>query len=409
MGARANSIKRALEHFPGAVGRRAPKVGGKQRLPLFSPVAVSLFRHVIESIFALSADQRKRHWHREETQSSCFKSFMSSKLQITRRPRRNRRTSSLRALTTETSIEARHLIQPLFIIEGARGPEPIGSMPGQYRLSIDGLVEECRQLASIGIPAVALFPKLGDALKSDDGREATNPDTLVLRAIRALKEKVPEIAVITDLALDPYTTHGHDGLWDAAAQDLANDPTVEVLAEMAVLAAEAGADIVAPSDMMDGRVGAIREALDDNCHEKTLIMAYSAKFASAYYGPFRDAVGSAASAGTHALDKRTYQLNPANRREALTEIALDEEEGADILMVKPAGPYLDIIREVREEMDLPLAAYQVSGEYAQIHAAAEKGWLDLERCRDESLLAIRRAGADMILTYFAKEMARSLL
>ena len=224
----------------------------------------------------------------------------------------------------------------------------------------------------------------------------------MLRAIRAIKAAVPEFTVITDLALDPYTEHGHDGLWDAAAQDLANDATVEVLTEMALLAAEAGVDMVAPSDMMDGRVGAIRSALDDNDFEKTAIMAYSAKFASALYGPFRDAVGSASNAGSRNLNKRTYQLNPANRREALVEIALDEEEGADVLMVKPAGLYLDIIREVREETELPLAAYQVSGEYAQIMAAAEKGWLDLESCRDESLLAIRRAGADMILTYFAK-------
>lgn len=331
----------------------------------------------------------------------------SYRLDLPRRPRRTRRTAALRALANETSIEASNLIQPLFVIDGDGAPEPIESMPGQFRLPIPKLIEECRELSSLGIPAVALFPKLDTSLKTDDGREATNPGTLVLRAIRALKKEVPEIAVIADLALDPYTTHGHDGLWDAAAQDLANDPTVEVLAEMAVLAAEAGVDIVAPSDMMDGRVGAIREALDRNDHEKTAIMAYSAKFASAFYGPFRDAVGSAASSGTHALDKRTYQLNPANRRGALIEAALDEEEGADILMVKPAGPYLDIIREVREETDLPLAAYQVSGEYAQIHAAAEKGWLDLERCRDESLLAIRRAGADMILTYFAKEVART--
>ncbi|MEO0510195.1 MAG: porphobilinogen synthase [Verrucomicrobiota bacterium] len=331
----------------------------------------------------------------------------SYKLDLTRRPRRMRRTEALRSLANETSVQAGNLIQPLFVIEGEGAAEPIASMPGQFRLPVSKLVEECKQLADLGIPSVALFPRLDGSVKSDDGREATNPDTLVLRAIRALKKSVPEIAVITDLALDPYTTHGHDGLWDAAAQDLANDPTVEVLAEMAILAAEAGVDVVAPSDMMDGRVGAIRNALDGNGHEKTLIMAYSAKFASAFYGPFRDAVGSAASAGTHALDKRTYQLNPANRREALTEVALDEEEGADILMVKPAGPYLDIIREVREETDLPLAAYQVSGEYAQIMAAAEKGWLDLELCRNESILAIRRAGADMILSYFAKSFAQS--
>jgi porphobilinogen synthase len=332
----------------------------------------------------------------------------SYKLDLIRRPRRMRRTASLRALMNETSLQVGHLIQPLFVIDGDGSPEPIKSMPGQFRRSIADLVEECRVLAGLGLPAVALFPNLDPSLKSDDGREALNPATLVLRAIRALKEALPELAVITDLALDPYTTHGHDGLWDAGAKDLANDPTVEVLAEMAVLAAEAGVDIVAPSDMMDGRIGAIRQTLDGNGQEKTTIMAYSAKFASAYYGPFRDAVGSSASAGTPHLDKRTYQLNPGNRREALTEIALDEEEGADILMVKPAGPYLDIIREVREETDLPLAAYQVSGEYAQIMAAAERGWLDLERCRDESLLAIRRAGADMILSYFAKDVAQSL-
>ena len=324
------------------------------------------------------------------------------KLDLTRRPRRMRRTASLRALASETEVLPQHLIQPVFVIEGEGAPEAIDSMPGIFRLSIKDTVAECRELHGLGVSGIALFPKLDESLKSDDGREALNPNTLVLRAIRAVKAAVPELTVITDLALDPYTEHGHDGLWDAAAQDLANDATVEVLTEMAVLAAEAGVDMVAPSDMMDGRVGAIRSALDDNDFEKTAIMAYSAKFASALYGPFRDAVGSASSAGSHNLNKRSYQLNPANRREALVEIALDEEEGADVLMVKPAGPYLDIIREVREETELPLAAYQVSGEYAQIMAAAEKGWLDLERCRYESLLAIRRAGADMILTYFAK-------
>ena len=330
------------------------------------------------------------------------------KLDLTRRPRRMRRTASLRALASETDVLPQHLIQPIFVIEGEGAPEAIDSMPGIARLSIKAAVAECRELHALGISGVALFPKLDERLKSDDGREALNPNTLVLRTIRAIKAAVPELTVITDLALDPYTEHGHDGLWDAAAQDLANDATVEVLAEMAVLAAEAGVDMVAPSDMMDGRVGAIRSALDDNDFEKTAIMAYSAKFASAYYGPFRDAVGSAPSAGTHNLNKRSYQLNPANRREALVEVALDEEEGADVLMVKPAGPYLDIIREVREETELPLAAYQVSGEYAQIMAAAEQGWLDRARCRDESLLAIRRAGADMILTYFAKAFAQSL-
>jgi porphobilinogen synthase len=319
-----------------------------------------------------------------------------------------RRTAALRALANETELQVHHLIQPIFVIDGDGAAEPIESMPGIARLTIARLIAECRELAALGIPAVALFPKLDDSLKTDDGREALNPGTLVLRAIRAIKAELPQMAVITDLALDPYTVHGHDGLFDAQAGDLINDATVEILAEMAVLAAEAGADFVAPSDMMDGRVGAIRAALDDTGFEQTNIMAYSAKFASAYYGPFRDAVGSANSAGTHHLDKRTYQLNPGNRREALTEVALDEEEGADVLMIKPAGPYLDIIREVRESTELPLAAYQVSGEYAQLQAAAERGWLDLERCRDESLLAIRRAGADMILTYFARAYAESV-
>ena len=330
------------------------------------------------------------------------------RLDLIHRPRRMRRTAALRALANETELQVHHLIQPIFVIDGDGAAEPIESMPSISRLTIARLIAECRELAALGIPAVALFPKLDDSLKTDDGREALNPGTLVLRAIRAIKAELPQMAVITDLALDPYTVHGHDGLFDAQAGDLINDATVEILAEMAVLAAEAGADFVAPSDMMDGRVGAIRAALDDTGFEQTNIMAYSAKFASAYYGPFRDAVGSANSAGTHHLDKRTYQLNPGNRREALIEVALDEEEGADVLMIKPAGSYLDIIREVRESTELPLAAYQVSGEYAQLQAAAERGWLDLERCRDESLLAIRRAGADMILTYFARAYAESV-
>ncbi|KRP37136.1 MAG: delta-aminolevulinic acid dehydratase [Opitutaceae bacterium BACL24 MAG-120322-bin51] len=330
------------------------------------------------------------------------------RLDLTHRPRRMRRTAALRALANETELQVHHLIQPIFVIDGDGAAEPIESMPGISRLTIPLLIAECRELIALGIPAVALFPKLDDSLKTDDGREALNPGTLVLRAIRAIKAELPQMAVITDLALDPYTVHGHDGLFDVQAGDLINDATVEIIAEMAVLAAEAGADFVAPSEMMDGRVGAIRVALDDTGFEKTNIMAYSAKFASAFYGPFRDAVGSASSAGTHHLDKRTYQLNPGNRREALIEVALDEEEGADVLMIKPAGPYLDIIREVRESTDLPLAAYQVSGEYAQLQAAAERGWLDLERCRDESLLAIRRAGADMILTYFARAYAESV-
>ena len=334
--------------------------------------------------------------------------FSNFRLDLSRRPRRMRQTPSIRALARETELQAHHLIQPIFVIDGEGAAEPIESMPGIERLTIPLLIDACRELLDLGISAVALFPKLERSLKSDAGREALNPDTLILRAIRALKAELPEMAVITDLALDPYTVHGHDGLVDAKTGDLANDATVEILAEMALLAAEAGADFVAPSDMMDGRIGAIRAMLDDNDFERTGIIAYSAKFASAYYGPFRDAVGSA-TAGAQYLDKQTYQLSPGNRREALVEMALDEAEGADVLMVKPAGLYLDIIREVRERTHLPLAAYQVSGEYAQIHAAAEKGWLDLKRCRDESLLAIRRAGADMILTYFARSFAADQL
>ena len=335
----------------------------------------------------------------------CMSEFSDFRLNLSRRPRRLRQTPAIRALASETELGVHHLIQPVFVIDGEGAAEPIESMPGIARLTIPLLIKECRDLLNLGISSVALFPKLENSLKSDAAREALNPDTLVLRAIRAVKAELPQMVVVTDLALDPYTVHGHDGVIDFKTGDLANDATVEILTEMAVLAADAGADFVAPSDMMDGRVGAIRAALDDNDFERTGIIAYSAKFASSYYGPFRDAVGSASSAGTHYLDKQTYQLSPANRREAFVEIALDEAEGADVLMVKPAGMYLDIIRDVRERTHLPLAAYQVSGEYAQIHAAAEKGWLDLKRCRDESLIAIRRAGADMILTYFARAFA----
>lgn len=329
------------------------------------------------------------------------------RLNLTRRPRRMRRTSGLRRLSCETELLPGHLIQPLFVVDGKGDPEPIESMPGIKRFSIPDLLKECCELWKLGIVGVALFPKLSNLLKSEDGAEALNPDTLIFRAIRAIKKELPDITLIADLALDPYTVHGHDGLWDADRSDVANDATVAVLCKMAILAAEAGADMVAPSDMMDGRVGAIRRALDAEGFDQTVIMAYSAKFASAFYGSFREAVGSAASVGARIPDKRTYQLNPANRREALTEALLDEAEGADVLMVKPAGPYLDIIHEVSRQTRLPLAAYQVSGEYAQIMAASEKGWLDLERCRDESLLAVKRAGADMILTYFAKAFASS--
>lgn len=282
-------------------------------------------------------------------------------------------------------------------------------MPGVFRFSIRDAVEEGRALGALGVPAVALFPVTHPSVKTAAGDEALNPNCLVLRAVRAFKASAPSILLFTDVALDPYTTHGHDGVLNAAGTDVDNDRTVDILAKMACLHAEAGTDFVAPSDMMDGRVRAIRTALDAAGFSPTGILAYAAKFASAYYGPFREAVGSAAAAGTRALDKRTYQLNPANRREAIADALLDEAEGADILMVKPAGPYLDVLSELRHATQLPLAAYQVSGEYAQIQAAAQLGWLDLNKTRDESLLAIRRAGADMILTYFAKAFAQEVL
>jgi len=330
------------------------------------------------------------------------------KLDLTQRPRRLRRTASLRAMTEETVLRPANFIAPLFVVEGKKAPEPISSMPGVSRLSVADLVKECRALAKLGVPAVALFPKLDAKLKDEEGTAALHEDGLILRAVRAVKQQVPEITVMTDIALDPYTTHGHDGVLNAARDDVENDRTVAILAKMATLHARAGVDLVAPSDMMDGRVLAIRKAMDAAGFTGTGIMAYSAKFNSAYYGPFREAVGSAKAAGTKLLSKATYQLSPANRRAAIIEATLDAAEGADIIMVKPAGPYLDIIREVRNSTRKPVAAYQVSGEYAQLHAAARLGWLDLARTRHESLLAIRRAGAEMILTYFAKDMAAEL-
>jgi porphobilinogen synthase len=329
-------------------------------------------------------------------------------LDLTQRPRRLRRTASLRAMVEETVLRPDDFIAPLFVVDGKPPPEEIKSMPGVFRLNVGDLVKECRALHKLGVPAVALFPKLDPKLKDDEGTRALDEEALVLRAVRAVKRAVPELTILTDVALDPYTSHGHDGVLTAARDDVDNDRTVGILAKMAVLQARAGVDLVAPSDMMDGRVGAIRRALDAASFTSTGIMAYSAKFNSAYYGPFRDAVGSAQAAGTRLLSKATYQLNPANRREAIAEALLDEAEGADIVMVKPAGMYLDIIRDVREATKKPVAAYQISGEYAQIHAAARLGWLDLARCRHESLLAIKRAGADMILTYFAKDMAVAL-
>lgn len=323
------------------------------------------------------------------------------------RLRRLRASDARRALVRETQLHPSDFIQPLFVTEPGGQPEPIEALPGQYRWPLDHLGEPCQRALAAGVPAVALFPNIQPAHKSADGRHALESEQLGLRAIRKTRAETPELDVIADVALDPFTTHGHDGLLNAQGTEVLNDETVAVLAQMAVLQAEAGATFVAPSDMMDGRVGAIRQALDAAGFNQTAIMAYAAKFSSAYYGPFRQAVGSAQAAGTTLLNKDTYQLDPANRRQARREALLDAREGADLLMVKPAGPYLDIIRDLREATDLPLAAYQVSGEYAQLQAAARMGWLDLERCRDESLLAIKRAGADCILTYFATEAAEA--
>ena len=307
-------------------------------------------------------------------------------------------------MTRETRLDVADLVYPLFV-HAAEGNEPVSSMPGVERRSVKDLVRECREAFDLGIPAVAIFPVMEPAKKDFRGTHALSPDNLLFRALREVKDAVPELVLIADVALDPYTDHGHDGVLTKDGRDVDNDATVEILCGLAVREAEAGADIVAPSDMMDGRVGAVRAALDAGGRIDTCILAYAAKFASAYYGPFRDAVGSAQA---KPISKETYQLDPANVREALREAELDEREGADMLMVKPAGPYLDVIRAVRENTKLPLAAYQVSGEYAQIHAASKAGWLDYEKCRDESLLAVKRAGADIILTYFAREVAEGL-
>jgi porphobilinogen synthase len=318
--------------------------------------------------------------------------------------RRNRASEGLRRMVRETRLDVADLIYPVFVHGGAENV-PVESMPGVVRRSVRDLVRECREAFDLGIPAVAIFPVIEAGKKDARGTHALAADNLLFRALGEVKAAVPELVLIADVALDPYTEHGHDGVLTADGRDVDNDATVEILGQLAVKEAAAGADIVAPSDMMDGRVGAIRAALDGAGKTETCILAYSAKFASAYYGPFRDAVGSAQAA---PISKATYQLDPGNVREALREVEIDEREGADMVMVKPAGPYLDVIRAVREQTKLPLAAYQVSGEYAQIHAAAKAGWLDYDKCRDESLLAIKRAGAEMILTYFAREVAEGL-
>lgn len=315
------------------------------------------------------------------------------------RLRRLRRTASIRHLVQETHLSVQDLIYPLFVMEGHDQQQEVDSMPDCYRYTLDRLVVEAAQAAQLGIPAIALFPVVPEEKKDPTGRECFNPEGLIQTAVRQLKHQVPDITVVTDVALDPYNSDGHDGI--VRHGEILNDETVEVLVKQALSQAEAGTDMVAPSDMMDGRVDAIRQALDMQGYTHVSIMAYSAKYASAYYGPFRDALGSAPKAG----DKKTYQMDPANVREALREISLDESEGADILMVKPALAYLDVIYRVKEATDLPIAAYNVSGEYAMIKAADQRGWIDGKKVMMESLLAMKRAGADMILTYFAKEAA----
>jgi porphobilinogen synthase len=321
------------------------------------------------------------------------------------RARRLRRDDFTRALVREHALTPSDLILPVFVLEGERRSEDVASMPGVQRLSLDRLLPLAEDCVALGIPVMALFPVIDPTRKTPDGREALNPDGLVPHVVRELKRRFPGLGVLTDVALDPFTTHGQDGLIDEAGYIL-NDETVEVLVGQALVQAEAGVDIVAPSDMMDGRIGAIRDALEAHGLVHTRIMAYSAKYASAFYGPFRDAVGSAANLGKS--NKKVYQMDPANTDEALREVALDIAEGADMVMVKPGMPYLDIVRRVKDEFRMPTFAYQVSGEYAMLKAAALNGWLDGEAAMMETLLAFRRAGADGVLSYFALDAARLL-
>jgi porphobilinogen synthase len=308
-----------------------------------------------------------------------------------------------RALMRETTLDSTDLIYPVFILDGSNRRESVASMPGVERLSVDLLLPIAEECVSLGIPVLALFPVIDASLKSEDGRQACNPNGLVPRAVRLLKERFPELGLLTDIALDPYTSHGQDGVIDDTGYVL-NDETTAILVQQAISHADAGVDILAPSDMMDGRIGHIRAALEAQRHLHTRIMAYSAKYASAFYGPFRDAVGSTANLGK--ASKATYQMDPANSNEALREVALDIAEGADMVMVKPGLPYLDIVRRVKDEFRMPTFAYQVSGEYAMIKAAAQNGWIDHDKVMMESMLAFKRAGADGVLTYFARDIAR---
>ena len=319
------------------------------------------------------------------------------------RPRRLRSSDWSRRMMAETTLSAADFIWPIFVIDGENQRQPVASMPGVERLSVDLAVKAAAEAQELGIPAIALFPNTEASLRNEAASEAFNSNNLVCRAVREIKRQVPGIGLMCDVALDPYTSHGHDGLMQGDV--IVNDPTVQALVRQALVQAEAGADIIAPSDMMDGRIGAIREALEKDGHENVQIMAYSAKYASGFYGPFREAVGSS---GTLKGDKRSYQMDPANRLEALREARLDVAEGADMLMVKPGLPYLDILSDIKREFGLPTFAYQVSGEYAMIMAAVQNGWLDGARVIPEALMAFKRAGADGILTYFALEMARAL-
>jgi len=326
-------------------------------------------------------------------------------MQLPHRPRRLRRTDWSRRLVQENALSPNDFIYPVFLLEGSNRQEEVKSMPGVNRLSLDLLLPVAEDCVKLGIPVMALFPVIRDELKSLDGKEAYNPNGLIQVAVKELKKAFPNLGIMTDIALDPYTSHGQDGVIDENGYVL-NDITVDILVKQALSHAEAGVDMVAPSDMMDGRIGAIREALENNGHIHTLIMAYSAKYASSFYGPFRDAVGSSGNLGKG--NKKTYQMDPANSDEAIREVSLDIEEGADMVMVKPGMPYLDIVRRVKHELEYPTFAYQVSGEYAMIKAAVANGWLDGDAVMMESLLAFKRAGADGILTYFARDAARLL-
>lgn len=321
------------------------------------------------------------------------------------RPRRMRRDEFSRRLMRENKLTCADLIYPLFVIEGSRQRQAVASMPGVERLSIDLLLQQAESCLELGIPAVALFPVTPEEVKSELAEEAYNPDGLAQRAVRALKQRFPELGVITDVALDPFTSHGQDGLLDAEGY-VTNDATVEVLVKQALSHAEAGVDVVAPSDMMDGRIGEIREALESGGHVNTRILAYSAKYASSFYGPFRDAVGSAGNLG--GGNKYSYQMDPANSDEALHEVALDIEQGADMVMIKPGMPYLDIVQRIKDEFGFPTFVYHVSGEYAMLKAAGQQGWIDEKACVLEALLSMKRAGADGILTYYARQVAEWL-